>query len=55
LTKAFIVDPDVKAFEEFHAAEDIINETGEMIYMENRQPITKTVGQAEELRIVMTF
>jgi hypothetical protein len=55
LTKDFIVDPDVKAFEEFHAAEDIISQTGEMIYMENRQPITKTVGQAEELRIVMTF
>ena len=55
LTKAFIVDPDVKAFEEFYLNEDIINESGEMIYMENRQPVTKTVGQAEELRIVMTF
>ncbi|URC15360.1 baseplate wedge subunit [Paraglaciecola Antarctic GD virus 1] len=55
LVKEFIVNPDVKAFEEFYLSEDIISEAGEMIYMENRQPITKTVGQAEELRIVMTF
>jgi hypothetical protein len=55
LVKDTAVDPDVKATEEFYISEDIISESGEVIYMENRQPITKTVGRAEELRIVMTF
>ena len=55
LVKEFAVDPDVKAIDEFYISEDIISESGEMIYMENRQPITKAVGRAEELRIVMTF
>lgn len=48
-------DPDVKATDEFYIAEDILKESGEMVYMENRQPVTKTVGQAEEIRIVMVF
>ena len=55
LKKNHPTDPDVKATKESYLVGDLERHSGEMIYMENRPPITKSTDQTEEINIVFSF
>ena len=46
---------DIKATDIRYNPHEIQEGTGQMIYMENRQPIRKTLDQVEEFNLIYTF
>lgn len=48
-------DPNVKAEELYYNVIDMERQSGEMIYMENRQPIIRAMDQSEEVSIIFEF
>lgn len=44
-----------KADQATYLSTEILRETGEMIYIENRAPITRSFNQIEEIRIIVSF
>ncbi|CAM0069753.1 baseplate wedge subunit [Vibrio phage F86] len=46
---------DIKATESLYNPHEIQEGTGQIIYMENRQPIRKTLDQVEEFNLIYTF
>lgn len=55
LKRTSAIDPAVKATAATYNPGQIEEMTGEMIYMENRQPITKTIDQVEEFNLIFQF
>ena len=53
--KAKPSDPDVKAIKENYQPLDLEPHTGEMIYMENRQPIIRSLDQTELVSVIFDF
>ncbi|ADM79700.1 baseplate wedge subunit [Aeromonas phage AS-gz] len=53
--KSLPSDPDVKATLIACKPEELEKDSGEMIYMENRQPITRALDQTEEINIIFSF
>ncbi|MGR2462468.1 baseplate wedge subunit, partial [Salmonella enterica] len=48
-------DPDEKAILAAYKPNELEKDSGEMIYMENRQPITRALDQTEEINIIFSF
>lgn len=48
-------DPNVKADKSYYNVIDLERQSGEMIYMENRQPIIRAMDQSEEINIIFEF
>lgn len=48
-------DPNVKATKGSYPAVSLFRQSGEIIYMENRQPIIRSMDQTEEVSIVFEF
>lgn len=48
-------EPDVKATGDAYKPEQLERGSGEMIYMENRQPIIRSLDQTEEVSIIFEF
>ncbi|AHY25139.1 baseplate wedge subunit [Pectobacterium bacteriophage PM2] len=48
-------DPNVKAEKTYYDAVDLSRHSGEMIYMENRPPVIRSMDQTEELNILFEF
>lgn len=55
LAKAHNGDPDVKATEYTYYPKDLLVESGEVLYIENRPPIYRSSDQTEAIRIVLSF
>lgn len=55
LKRDFNEEESTKATNKLYLPEDLEVGTGEMIYMENRQPIRKTLDQVEEFNFVFQF
>lgn len=47
--------PNVKAEKGWYSASGLERQSGEMIYMENRQPIIRSMDQTEELNLIFEF
>ena len=47
--------PDVKALGDFYKPEQLERHSGEMVYMENRQQIVRSLDQTEEISIIFDF
>ncbi|QPI13958.1 baseplate wedge subunit [Serratia phage 4S] len=47
--------PNVKATKEYYNLSELKKQSGEMIYMENRQPIIRSMDQTEEINIIFEF
>ncbi|MNN41643.1 Bacteriophage T4, Gp8 [compost metagenome] len=47
--------PDVKATDYTYYPKDILVESGEILYMENRPPIYRSSDQTELIRIILSF
>ncbi|ASD52068.1 baseplate wedge subunit [Pseudomonas phage PspYZU05] len=47
--------PNVKATKAYYNPLDLERHSGEMIYMENRQPIIRSMDQTEEINLVFSF
>jgi hypothetical protein len=48
-------DPNVKAEKENYSANQLFRHSGEMVYIENRQPIVRSMDQTEEINIIFEF
>lgn len=48
-------DPNVKETESYVTPDKLESHSGEMIYMENRPPVTRTPDQLEEISIIFEF
>lgn len=48
-------DANVKATKDNYSLEQLFRHSGEMIYIENRQPIIRSMDQTEEINIVFSF
>lgn len=48
-------DKDVKATKSYYHPEDLDKHSGEMMYMDNRQPIIRSMDQTEEINIIFSF
>ncbi|QFR55793.1 baseplate wedge protein [Yersinia phage JC221] len=46
---------EVKATKQYYTAKELEPDSGQMIYMENRQPITRSLDQTEEVNIIFEF
>lgn len=55
LKKKDPLDPDVKANDLYVTPDKLEPHSGEMIYMENRPPVTRTSDQLEEISIIFEF
>lgn len=55
LRKKDPLDPDKKATDAYITPDKLEAHSGEMIYMENRPPVTRTPDQLEELSIIFEF
>lgn len=55
LKKAQPINPDVKATDLYITPDKLEPHSGEMIYMENRPPVTRTPDQMEEISIIFEF
>jgi hypothetical protein len=53
--KAKPTDPNVKAEKENYSANQLFRHSGEMVYIENRQPIVRSMDQTEEINIIFEF
>ncbi|WCZ66401.1 baseplate wedge subunit [Yersinia phage MHG19] len=53
--KAKPSDPNVRAKKEYYSILDLERHSGEMVYMENRQPIIRSTDQTEEINIIFEF
>ncbi|UNY47140.1 baseplate wedge subunit [Cronobacter phage LPCS28] len=53
--KANPIDPDVKMNLPYTTPDQLEPHSGEMIYMENRPPVTRTPDQLEEISIIFEF
>lgn len=53
--KASPTDPEVKATDQYYTVNNVEPDSGQMIYMENRQPITRSLDQTEEVNIIFEF
>jgi hypothetical protein len=53
--KALPSDPDVKAVKDKYRPQDLEPHSGEMIYMENRQPIVRSLDQTELVSVLFEF
>lgn len=49
------IDPDVKMNDAYTTPDKMESHSGEMIYMENRPPVTRTPDQLEEISIIFEF
>lgn len=54
-SKAHPSSVDVKATKNYYHPIDLDLHSGEMLYMDNRQPITRSMDQTEEINILFTF
>lgn len=48
-------DPNVKAEKDNYDASGLFRHSGEMVYIENRQPIIRSMDQTEEVNIIFSF
>lgn len=48
-------DPDVKAIKDLYRPDQLEPHSGEMIYMENRQPIVRSMDQTELVSVIFEF
>ncbi|ARW57583.1 baseplate wedge subunit [Serratia phage CHI14] len=48
-------DPNVKAVKEYYNVVDMERHSGEMVYMENRPPIIRSMDQTEEINLIFEF
>ena len=48
-------DPNVKADKDNYSADELFRHSGEMVYIENRQPIVRSMDQTEEINIIFEF
>lgn len=55
LKKAIPSAPEVKATGQYYTKEQLELDSGQMIYMENRQPIIRSPDQTEEVSIIFEF
>ncbi|AEX26679.1 baseplate wedge subunit [Klebsiella phage KP27] len=55
IKKASPTDPEKKATGDYYNANALEPDSGRMIYMENRQPIIRSLDQTEEVSIVFEF
>ncbi|WQZ01095.1 baseplate wedge subunit [Escherichia phage 04086] len=53
--KAHPSDPIIKAEKEYYDVIDLSRHSGEMIYMENRPPVIRSMDQTEEINIIFEF
>ncbi|QPI17855.1 baseplate wedge subunit [Pectobacterium phage POP12] len=53
--KSHISDPDQKAVDSYYSKNALELHSGKMIYMENRQPIIRSLDQTEEVSIIFSF
>lgn len=53
--KKLPTDPNVKAQKDNYNAVDLMRHSGEMVYIENRQPIIRSMEQTEEINIIFSF
>ena len=54
-SKSLPQDPNVNADKDFYPPEGLQRHSGEMIYIENRPPIIRSMDQTEEINIVYAF
>lgn len=55
LTKSHQGDPDVKATAYSYTPDQLLVESGEVLYVENRPPIYRSSDQTESIRIILSF
>ena len=55
IKKASPTEPEKKATGDYYNANALEPDSGRMIYMENRQPIIRSLDQTEEVSIVFEF
>lgn len=55
LTKVLNGDPDVKATAYSYYPNQLLSESGEVLYIENRPPIYRSSDQTEAIRIILSF
>lgn len=48
-------DPNVKALKDYYSKGELERHSGEMVYIENRQPIIRAMDQTEEISIFFEF
>lgn len=53
--KVLPTDPNIKAEGEYYETIDLDRHSGEMIYMENRPPVIRSMDQTEEVNIIFEF
>lgn len=54
-SKARPTDPNKKAQKDHYSPFELMRHSGEMVYIENRQPIIRSMDQTEEISIVFSF
>lgn len=55
LVKNKPADPDVKASADYYKVDQLEEHSGEMVYIENRQPIIRALDQVEEVNMIFEF
>lgn len=53
--KKLPTDPNVKAQKDHYTLPQLFRHSGEMVYIENRQPIVRSMDQTEEINIIFEF
>ncbi|ADG60065.1 baseplate wedge subunit [Acinetobacter phage Acj9] len=48
-------DPNVKATKDHYSKDGLARHSGEMVYIENRQPVIRSMDQTEEVAIIFEF
>lgn len=48
-------DPNVKAIKDYYSKDELARHSGEIIYIENRQPVIRAMDQVEEVSLFFSF